>query len=119
MTLPRWDETSPYLVPALARGGNTHGLEDVREMCESGVATFWPGVKSAVVTQVVDYPTGPVCKFWLAGGDLDELRVMEALISGLLARDHGVRKFTIEGRNGWSRVLQGYKPLSTIAIKEI
>jgi hypothetical protein len=117
--LPRWDETSPYLLPALAVGGDFYDIGDVKALCEDGQATFWPGIESAVVTQVAEYPRGRVCKYWLAGGNLDELRVMEGMISHLMARDHGVSKFTIEGRAGWSRVLPGYRPMSTIAMKEI
>ena len=54
-------------------------MDDVAEAVWSGKAQFFPLEKSAIITEIVDYPQKAMCRIWLAGGDLDEL--MDAEIS--------------------------------------
>jgi hypothetical protein len=72
-------------------------------------AQLWRGERSAMVLQLIAPP--PVLHIWLAGGDLDDLLAMRA---GLEAwgRTQGCEAVTINGRNGWRRVLArfGYEP---------
>jgi len=59
----------PLLEQAVARYGPTHEKEHVWQAIEAGQAQFWPGVNSAMVTEVKVYPTGfREIIGWLAAG---------------------------------------------------
>lgn len=51
----------------------THTIEDVEAGLVEGRYQFWPGERSACVTQIIDYPRKRVMSFWLVGGDIKEL----------------------------------------------
>jgi hypothetical protein len=58
-----------HLEAALEYAGGTHTLDDVIEQVYAGHMQFWPGVRSAIVTQIVEHPRKKVLVFFLAGGD--------------------------------------------------
>lgn len=93
----------PFLEAALELAG-THNLSDVVQGIADGAFHFWPGEKSAAVTQVYQYPRARFLHIFLAGGDLEELLAMVPLFKSWAAH-LGCTKLTLIGRPGWERVL--------------
>lgn len=104
-----------HLLPLEIGGGHDEGtlLNGIVE----GHFQFWPGLKSAGVTEVIQYPLYRACVLWLAGGDLEELKEMEAVVSAW-AKEIGCRYTTIYGRDGWERAL-GYERLGSVMRKKL
>lgn len=116
--LPAFNRCIPFLEAALGYADGTHTVDDVRAAIEGGKAQFWPGEKSAVVTEILTFPRKKVCHYWLAGGDLDELLDMEPSIE-TWAKAIGCESMTIAGRPGWHRALKGYRKAFTTLSKGI
>lgn len=96
------EEARPHIEAALAYAGGTHTFEDVAAMIETGRLQFWPGVGSVIVTEIIEYPQRRTLHFFLAGGNLDELR---AMLDPILewGRALGCTAATLTGRKGWAR----------------
>lgn len=116
-----WARCSAWIEDALAYCGGTHDIEDVREAIERGEAQFWPGERSAIVTQVDTFPRLRALSFWLAGGDLTEITERMRPVIEAWGRELGCTRFTVPGRPGWARVLKahGYAPAWSICSKDI
>lgn len=100
-----------HLEAALEYCGGTHTLVDVIEQVYAGHMQFWPGERSAIVTQIVEHPRKRVLAFFLAGGDGAELREMRGRIERWALTEHGCTCATLTGRRGWARsfmVEEGY-----------
>ena len=77
-----------------------------------GRADFWVGEKSVAVCGM-QRPLGlREYHVWLAAGDLDELRKMEAAAT-TYAIEQGCERIVVHGRKGWKRAL-GYEQSPTI-----
>lgn len=113
-----WARCAPWIEAALAGEPETHTLDDVRAQVEARQARFWAGSKAAMVTEIVQQPRAKVFNFWLAGGDLDELRNELAPAGEAYAREMGCKYIAIAGRAGWARAL-GYRPLYAVCMKEL
>lgn len=83
-----------------------------------GAAQFWPGERSAGVTEIVDYPRATVLRIWLAGGDLDELREMHDAACDW-GKTQGCHMVQILGRDGWARALDGYEKVHVVMGKKL
>lgn len=108
-----WPHCERFLRPAIEM---MHGLHDSGTVLEAILdrrAELWPGKAAAVVTEFIEYPKGRTLHFWLAGGDLDELREQEQQIAAWAA-DRGCSDVTISGRRGWVRALDGYSETATV-----
>lgn len=116
--LTLWPHCEPLLRPAIDLMGGLHDSGTVLEFILDRRAELWPGKKSAIVTEFVDYPKGRVLHFWLAGGDLGELREMEPGIAEW-GRRQGCTAATISGRRGWLRALDGYREVATAMRREL
>ena len=110
---------TPHIKAALAHAGDTHSPEDVWNAIERGHAQFWPLKNSVVVTEIVSYPTGRSVRFWLAGGDLEELLMVEPFIVDWAAETHGCNRAEIIGRAGWVKALPDYRDAARVLVKEI
>ena len=113
-----WERCQGYILDALAYANHSHSIDDVKQAVMTGTAQFMPLEKSAIVTEVVDYPKQSVCRIWLAGGDMDELLEAEKQIA-VWARSIGCTGMEIIGRKGWQRVLTEYTPQSVVLTKEL
>lgn len=112
---------APWIEAALKYDGETHTIEDVMLSVAAGERQFWPGQRSAVITEVVRYPRKTALNFWLAGGDLQELKTMLAPIEQW-AREQGCERITLAGRRGWERTFMreaGYTPQWSVMAKEL
>tara|TARA_R100001086_G_C11790339_1_gene246014 strand:+ start:655 stop:930 length:276 start_codon:yes stop_codon:yes gene_type:complete len=86
-----------------------------------GEAQFWPGRNSAIITQISHHGDGdiPTLWFFLAGGELAELRdEMQPRCIDWAKRNFNVRYAMFGGRAGWMRAL-GYEEYSRTGIKEV
>jgi len=111
---------SKWLQAALDHAGGTHTLEDVEEGVRNGTLFFWPGHNSAAVTEVIEYPKRRVFHIFLAGGDLEELSIMEESATAF-AKHLGCQGMSIAGRRGWVKAFKdkGYKEYLTTVIKPL
>jgi hypothetical protein len=109
----------PWLKEAVARGGDTHRKRHVLARIADGRAQFWPLPNAAIVTEIVTYDTGlKDIRFWLAGGEKDEITAAKPAIEAWGKRQ-GCSRAIIYGRKGWSRVLPDYEPGTIILTKEL
>lgn len=116
--LEQWARCSRYVRDALEYAGGTHSIDDVYRAVSSGKAQFFPLEKSAIITEIVDYPQRSICRIWLAGGELDELKEAEKSIA-VWAKSIGCDGIEIIGRKGWQRQLKDYTATSVVLVKDI
>lgn len=94
----------PQLEEALGMSGGTHDPEDVVARIQDGRAQLWVQNEGLVITEVEQYPNGPVLNFWLAAGEKDDILSLLPRIYGW-GRHIGCERATMLGRKGWERVL--------------
>ena len=102
-----WERVRPWIEAALSEGGDRYTFADVVEQVETGEAHLWAFDRSAVVTRFLDEPAGRSLFYWLAGGDLEEIKAREPDMSRWGAAQGCSRKLMI-GRRGWEKAL-GWK----------
>ena len=110
------DDFADILQPALDQCGGSHSMWDISDAIENGHMQFWPGVKSAMVTQIEQTPRRKFVHFFLAAGNLPEL---EAMLPTILAwaKSQGCDGATLAGRVGWQRsflAAQGWTPQAVV-----
>jgi hypothetical protein len=113
-----WDRCAAWLEAALRHAGGTHTLDDVKAVVNRHEARFWAGRNAAMVTEINTYPQFAALNFWLAGGDLAELRDELRPAAEAWAKSLGCRYAAVVGRLGWARAL-GYRPIHHTCAKEL
>lgn len=113
-----WERCSPWLQAALERAPPAFTLDDVKAEVLAREARFWAGRNAAMVTKVTEMPRLKVLNFWLAGGELAELRDELAPAGEAYGRELGCDVVAVAGREGWSRVL-GYARSHTVCMKDL
>lgn len=108
----------PWLAAALDRAGNTHGKEDLWQAIVTERAQFWPGMRCALVTEVVVYPKLKSVRYWLAGGEMPEILRMQEHIDQW-ARAQGCVRAEACGRLGWLKALKNWSGRMAVLTKEI
>lgn len=98
------DDYRAQIEAALEHAGGTHTFDDVAERVADGRMQFWPGVKAAIVTEILEYPRLKALNFFLAGG-VGGLSEIEAMTPGILdwGRSVGCTQAVFTGRRGWER----------------
>lgn len=112
------EQLRQWLEPALDRGGNTHSFDDVMAEIKAEKMQLWTGPKGAAVTLIYDYPLKRVLHVFLAGGELEQVKDFVPSME-VWGRAMGCTEMTLAGRRGWSRVLDGWKPVLDVLAKEI
>lgn len=114
------DTHRPLIESALALAGGTHSFADIEQGVRESRYQFWPGVKSVIVTEVVQFPQKKVIHCFLAAGEMEEINNMRTWLENW-ARMIGVSRVTICGRKGWERVLAGagYEPTAVWLEKDL
>lgn len=109
-----------YIEDALEYTKGTHTLDDIWNGVVRGDLQFWPGDKSAIITEIQIYPQTKVMHIFLAGGDLEELLEMEKSVRAY-AKTIGCNSMSISGRRGWLRIFErdGWKEICTTIAKEL
>ena len=97
-----------YIEDALEYTKGTHTLDDIWNGVVRGDFQFWPGDKSAIITEIQIYPQTKVMHIFLAGGDLEELLQMEKSVRAY-AQTIGCNSMSISGRRGWLRIFEDRK----------
>lgn len=105
---------------ALATQG-THAIEDIEKMVADGDVQLWVGLKSAAITEVVNYPLRRDLHLWLCGGDLREITEDMLPKAEAFARKEGCTRLTTAGRIGWDRVMNkhGFTPIASVCAKDL
>jgi hypothetical protein len=110
-----------HVEAALEYSGGTHGIEDIAEGLKSGRFQLWPAENSVIVTEIIVYPRLKNLHFFLAGGDLDELRLMQPLVESW-GKSMGCTRVSLAGRKGWERTFlkdRGYTPKWFVLSKDL
>ena len=110
-----------HVAAALEYSGGTHKVEDIAEGIRRGQFQLWPGKDSVVVTEIIVYPQLKDLHYFLAGGDLDELRLMRPIIESW-GKEIGCSRVSLAGRKGWERTFlkgEGYEPKWFILCKDL
>jgi len=107
---------------ALGYAGGTHTFEDICSAVEAGSLQYWPCVRSAVITEIIQYPQKRALNFFLAGGDLAELEAMYPTILQW-GKDKGCTVAVMSGRKGWERTFltrtEGWEPQLVVFEKQL
>ena len=110
-----------WIEDALEYSGGTHTFDDIAGGVLEGRFHLWYGENSAIVTEIVVYPQLKDLHFFLAGGNLDELRQMTPAIEAW-GKSAGCSRVSLAGRKGWERTFlkqDGYEPQWFILSKEL
>ena len=110
-----------HISAALEYSGGTHDIEDIADGLRAGQFQLWPGERSAIVTEIIVYPQLKDLHFFLAGGDLDELRLMQPIIESW-GKSVGCSRVSLAGRRGWERTFlrdRGYEPKWFVLCKDL
>jgi hypothetical protein len=110
-----------WIEDALEYSGGTHTFHDIALGVLSGRYHLFPNHNSAVVVEIVVYPQLKDLHFFLAGGNLDELKEMRPIIEAW-GKSIGCTRVTLAGRRGWERTFlkdEGYEPQWFILSKEL
>ena len=99
-----WIRCSPWIQAALDHAGNLFTLDDVKRAVLDGHAIFLPGLEAVVIAEIRVYPQKRIYNCWLAGGDLQELKMAFAPAIRRYAKKAECDAITIQGRPGWQRV---------------
>ena len=102
--VPYFLESEQLLLNALEYSNGTHSLEDVAMALDKDEMQFWPGINTALVTEVITHPNQKSIHIFLAAGDMDEvIRILPFVeIHGKL---EGCTHMTMTGRKGWEKVM--------------
>lgn len=87
---------------ALAHAGDTYTLADIEEGVASGRFQEWSAGRSAIITELRETPNVRFIHFFLAAGDLRELRPL-AELALQWGREQGCTRASFIGRFGWLR----------------
>lgn len=100
-----WLRCRPWIENALVYTRGTHNIEDVEAGIERGKYQFFSAANCAVVVQIIDYPRMKVMNYFLAGGDMNELKNTMHPAVKLWAKRQGCKRIGIIGRPGWLKAL--------------
>jgi hypothetical protein len=116
-------EARPRLEAALAHASGLFSIDDIEAMVLNEDGQLWHSEGFSGVTEIIDYPQKRVVHVHLAGGKMAALK--DAIAPGgdldRFAGIVGAQAITINGREGWARVLvdDGYRVSSVHLIREL
>lgn len=113
----QFERCKPWLEAALEYNGGYQTLDDVWAGVSTGVFILVPGYKCAIVLEP-NLVRKKVMNFFLAGGDLEELKELESKIARR-CKEEGFDSMTIVGRRGWVKRLDGYKETAVVLEKQL
>lgn len=116
-----WLRCKPYIQAALDQGNGFETIADVEQMIDAGTYMFWPGAKSAAVTEFSHFRQRKVLTVVHGGGDLSELTDLIEPILADYAKRTGCDGIMGTGRRGWERVFErrGYRLAWIVMLKDL
>ncbi len=116
-----FDRLAPEIERALVFTGGAYRLDDVRVAVERGDMQLWPGRRSVIVTRLVEHPRLRELWFFLAAGDMDEIRDLYPIVLQW-GEAQGCQRAAFLGRPGWERSFltrdAGWRASATMYEKE-
>ena len=108
------------LEPALDYGPRTHDASDYLQSVVEGRMQFWSAGKTALLTELVDYPKLRAIRGVATAGDLSEVRQLIRSAEEW-GRSQGCSIAIGGGRPGWARALehQGYENACVLLTKNL
>jgi hypothetical protein len=108
------------LQAALDQMGNTHSLDDIRAMLETGAMQSFTNGETWAVTQILDLPRKRVLELFLVVGNLENFRGLYNQIMDF-AEEQGCDLVRGYGRDGWAPYARanGWANGSRIYLKEM
>ena len=107
------ERARPWIIAAIGDDRPLLTFESVSEDILSGKSRLWYGPNSALVTGIVEAPSGErIIDAYLAGGDMKEI-IEGAQHIEAWAREAGFTQSIVSGRPGWGRALTGYAHFQT------
>jgi hypothetical protein len=101
------------------RPANGVSASMVRHMLRDGLCQRWDASDgSTVITRLRKEPDGEVCVVWLAEGTMEPLLELHERICEW-AKEQGCDRMRIVGRDGWLRVVPGYRKVATVMEREL
>lgn len=99
-----------WLEAALGHGDGNHTFDDVAAGVLTGRYRLWVRPNGCAVTEVLQFPRKKVCNVFLAGGEMQTVKDLQAPCEEY-ARAMGCSSVVQTGRKGWSRELkeQGWR----------
>lgn len=113
-----FDRCAPIIEPALSYTEGCYDLEDVRNAVLAGHMQLWPGDKSAMVTELVYYPSRKGLIVAFAGGEFAELNMMKEQVRAF-AKANGCDFWATNGRPGWARKLGIGRQVSAMCMEDL
>ena len=107
------DEIWSVLKPA-AEIGDFATRQDIEDGIEKGQFMLWTKNKSAIVTSKIKN----TIRIGLGGGNLGDIKLLVKDVEAY-AKSHWLSHIDILGREGWQKVLPGFKKQSVLLRKEI
>ena len=122
MTLPSgWLRCRGWIEASAAYSPLADTIDQIEAKLADGRLQFWPGERSAAVTQVADFAGRKALIVRYGGGELDELleKIEPALCA--VACEMGCSLIMSEGRMGWKKAAEanGYRFAWLTMLKEI
>lgn len=115
-------EKIELIASALVYAGGTHTPADVLEAIALGHMVGWEGEHSIVVTEINQFPRLRELQFFLAAGDMQELRTLYPIILEY-AKAQGCARAVLAGRPGWLRSFltkdEGWRAALVVCTKEL
>jgi len=106
---------------ALEYAGGSHTRADIAAAVATGTMQRWDGEHSTIVTEIRETPQQRILLFFLAGGEMTELRGMARGIEDWGRAIHCVKAQLI-GRRGWERSplrMDGWLPTNILMEKSL
>jgi len=116
-----FERLAPQLERAL-KGARGYTLDDVREGISNGQMQLWPGLDSAIISQIIERPQGRELLFFLAAGNMEEMKRLYPIVMDW-GRSKGCTYASMIGRKGWERSFltreEGWKATHVVFEREI
>jgi hypothetical protein len=115
--LQKFHELKHHIVSALAYNNREQTIEDVEACVVSGEYKVWTEGQSIALTEDCALPRRKYTGIVLAGGVLAPLQELAKKIEED-AKARSLDGVLIVGRAGWGRVLNGFRNVATVHLKE-
>lgn len=121
--MPEWPAHLQAALDGALERAEGHSQATIEAALDRGDMQMWAAPTSFCLTELRVTPTGmKLGHLFLAGGDLEELRLLYPIIEGW-AKSQGCVKMTMLGRTGWERTFfvkdEGFTPTMRLYEKEL